>query len=248
MKFRRLLTGVAILAVTVATGAVPPATASPPAERSPADVVVGVPSQIASRADTTQCLTYVAAEHVPMAVMLPCNPAPTAEVQKWTLTTKGELKVSLSQSVGGEVATTGACLDTAMDVVRVPDAAPVLVLPCRGTKGQTWKFDAEAGTFVNAASGQTLSSMLGLAKQARPVGLEPANGSSAQAWEQIPVPDLDLLGAIMALVNAILSALGLSLPIPVQQAACDLIELIRETLPIPAQMEVLPEQMLDHVR
>lgn len=248
MIIRRLLTGVAVLAVTVATGAVAPATASTPSERSPADVAVGVPSQIASRADTSQCLTYVAAEQVPMAVMLPCNPAPTSEVQMWTLTAKGELKVSLSQSVGGEVATTGACLDTAMDIVRVPDEAPVLVLPCRASSGQKWTFKAEAGTFVNVANGQALSSMLGLARQARPVGLEPANGSSAQAWDQIPVPELDLIEAIKALLNAILNALGLDLPLPVEQAAYDLLDLVKESLPIPAQMEVLPEQMLDHVR
>lgn len=90
----------------------------------PAGLTVGVPTQIATTADTSQCLTYVAAEDVPMAVMLPRNPAPTSQVQYWTLTDNGALRVSLSKSVGGELASTGACLDTGSDRATVPADAP----------------------------------------------------------------------------------------------------------------------------
>lgn len=59
------------------------------------------------------------------------------------------------------------------------------------------------------------------------------------------MPQLDLLEAIKALLNAILSALGLGLPLPVSQAAQAVLD---EIGPIPAQLQVLPEQILDSVR
>ncbi len=250
MNVRRFMvrTTVAVVALTLAAGTVVPATAARTSARTSGSIEVGVSSQIASSIDTSQCLTYVAAEEVPMAVMLPCNPDPTGEVQKWTLTAKGELKVSLSQSVGGEVAATGACLDTGAGRVTVPAQAPVLVLPCSGVKGQQWTFDAKTGALVNIANGQALSSMLGLAKQARPVGMEKATGSSSQAWEQIPIPEVDLLEAIKMLLAAILDALGLDLPLPIEQASHDLYDAIHSKEQVPDQMQVLPEQMLEYVR
>lgn len=251
MIVRRLLsrTTVTVLALTLAAGTVLPATAAAQGEpRKPAGVAVGEPTQIGSTADTSQCLTYVAAEEVPMAVMMGCNPAPTSEVQKWVYTKHKHLMVALSKTVGGPVAKTGACLDTAADLVEVPEKATILVLPCADRPGQHWTYDKAKGTFVNEANGQALSSMLGLRTQAQPVGVEPVTGSAAQTWEQLPVPDLDLIGAIKALLNAILSALGLSLPLPIEKAAHDLVAQVGKVLPVPDQMQVLPKQILDSVR
>jgi hypothetical protein len=58
------------------------------------------------------------------------------------------------------------------------------------------------------------------------------------------LPGLDILGAVLALVNALLASLGLALPLPVANAASSLLELVRPNLPIPAQMTVLPKQMM----
>ncbi|WP_328989119.1 RICIN domain-containing protein [Kribbella sp. NBC_01245] len=254
MIIRRLLTrtGVAVLAVSVALATAVPAQAAAPTERSDnppaATFKVGVPKQIGSTADTRYCLTFVAAEKIPMAVMLPCAPKRAGKAQQWIWTAKGELQVALSKSVGGELAKTGACLDTAADLVPTPAEAPVLVLPCRDADGQKWTHDKDTGALVNVANGQALSSMIGKAKQARPTATEPADGSPAQAWRQLPIPNLDILGAIMALVNALLSALGLSLPLPIEKAAASLLELVGGKLPIPAQMQVLPKQMINLVR
>lgn len=240
-------TGAAVLAVSLTAVALP-AGASEPVERSKAPasagVQVGVPKQLGSRANPNLCLTFVAAEKVPMAVMLPCNPAPTSQAQDWTYTKKGQLRVTLSKKLMPK----GACLDTGADLVRVPSAAPVLVLPCRNGPGQRWRYDKTTGAFINAATGQALTSMPGLRSQAAPVGVDPANGHPVQGWQQLPVPDLDLLGAVMALVNAILKTLGLSLPLPIGQGAHTLFDRINDKKPVPAQMRVLPRQILDLTR
>jgi len=126
-------------------------------------------------------------------------------------------------------------------------AAPLLVLPCRDGDGQKWTYDEDAGTFVNAASGLALMSLLGKgkAKQAQPTGSISATGAPIQGWSGLPVPGLDILGAVLALVNALLASLGLALPVPIASAAASLLQLIRPQTAIPAQMTVLPKQMME---
>lgn len=248
MIVRRLLSRTTITAVTLALAAGTFLPSAAAAAGSPGSPAVGVPTQLGSVVDKTKCLTFVVAEGVPMAVMLGCNPAPTSRAQNWTYTDTGQLMVSESKSVGGPIAATGACLDTAADLVAVPDEATVLVLPCRSGAGQKWTYDKTAGTFVNAANGQALSSTTGIAKQARPVGVDPADGSATQSWTALPVPDVDLLGAIAALLHAILDALGLDLPLPVATTVQNLLASITALLPIPDQLQTLPEQILTSVR
>src|SRR5919112_709252 len=105
-------TGVAVLAVSVALATAIPAQAAAPAPADPPGVEVSVVKQIANRADTRYCLTFVTSNKVPM-----------------------------SRSVGGALARTGACLDTGADLVATPKDAPVLVLPCRDGDGQKWNYD-----------------------------------------------------------------------------------------------------------
>jgi hypothetical protein len=71
-----------------------------------------------------------------------------------------------------------------------------------------------------------------------------AAGTPIQAWSGLPVPSLDILGAVLALVNALLASLGLALPLPIAGAAASLLSLLRPQVPIPAQMTVLPKQMM----
>lgn len=253
MIVRRLLSRSTItaLALALAAGTFLPAAASADSTSASAGggaPTVGVPTQLGSKAMTGKCLTFVVADEVPMAVMLGCNPAPTNRAQNWTYTAAGQLMVSQSRSVGGPIAATGACLDTAADLVAVPDNATTLVLPCRAGAGQKWTYDKTAGTFVNAANGQALSSMTGMAKQAQPVGADPVDGSAAQAWTALPVPEVDLLGAVAALLHAILDALGLDLPVPLEAVVQGLLDSITDVLPLPGQLQTLPEQILDSVR
>jgi hypothetical protein len=247
---RKLLsrTGVAVLAVSVALAtAVPARAANPePARSAPPGVEIGVAQQIATRSDTRYCLTFVAAAKVPMAVMMACAPGKEGKTQEWIYTESGQLQVAMSKSVGGALAKTGACLDSGADLAKVPANAPLLVLPCRDGDGQKWNYDESAGTFVNAASGLALTSLLGKgkAKQAQPTGSLAASGSPVQGWSGLPLPGLDILGAVLALVNALLVALGLALPVPIANAASSLLELVRPKVPIPAQMTELPKQMM----
>lgn len=121
MIIRRLLsrTGVAVLAVSVALATAIPAQAAPaPAPVDKSGVQVGEVKQIASRADTRYCLTFVTSNKVPMAVMMACAPGKEGKTQEWFLTDKGQLQVAMSKSVGGALANTGACLDTGADLVR----------------------------------------------------------------------------------------------------------------------------------
>ncbi|TDD29144.1 hypothetical protein E1218_05300 [Kribbella turkmenica] len=247
---RKLLsrTGVTVLAVSVALAtAVPAQAANPePAPSASPGVEVGVAKQIATRSDTRYCLTFVAAAKVPMAVMMACAPGKEGKTQEWIYTDSGQLQVAMSKSVGGALASTGACLDSGADLAKVPADAPLLVLPCRDGDGQKWSYDESAGTFVNAASGLALTSLLGQgkAKQAQPTGSMSASGSPVQGWSALPLPGLDILGAVLALVNALLASLGLALPLPIANAASSLLELVRPKTPIPAQMSVLPKQMM----
>jgi len=248
---RKLLsrTGVVVLAVSVALAtAVPAQAANVATERGSAapGVEIGVAKQIATRADTRYCLTFVAAAKVPMAVMMACAPGKEGKTQEWVYTESGQLQVAMSKSVGGALAKTGACLDSGADLAKVPAAAPLLVLPCRSGDGQKWNYDKSAGTFVNQASGLALTSLLGKgkAKQAQPTGSMSATGTPVQGWSALPLPGLDILGAVLALVNALLASLGLALPLPIANAAGSLLELVRPKLPIPAQMTVLPKQMM----
>lgn len=250
MIIRKLFsrTGVVVLAVSVALAtAVPAQAANPVSGGSTAPgVTVGVAQQIATRSDTRYCLTFVTADKVPMAVMMACAPGKEGKTQEWIYTESGQLQVAMSKSVGGALATTGACLDSGADLAKVPSAAPLLVLPCRNGDGQKWSYDKDAGTFVNAASGLALTSLLGKgkAKQAQPTGSLNAAGTPIQAWAGLPVPSLDILGAVLALVNALLASLGLALPLPIAGAAASLLSLLRPQLPIPAQMTTLPKQMM----
>ncbi|HET6296817.1 MAG TPA: ricin-type beta-trefoil lectin domain protein [Kribbella sp.] len=252
MIIRRLLsrTGVAVLAVSVALATAVPAQAAVPAPEpvavSQPGVEVGVAKQIASRADTRYCLTFVAAEKVPMGVMMACAPGKEGRTQQWVYTESGQLQVAMSKSVGGALAETGACLDTGADLVKTPADAPVLVLPCREGDGQTWTYDEADGTFVNAANGLALSSLMGKgkSKQAQPTGIQSAAGSPTQGWSALPLPGLDILGAVLALVNALLASLGLALPLPIAKAASSLLELVRGKTPVPSQISVLPKQMM----
>jgi hypothetical protein len=241
-------TGVVVLAVSVALAtAVPAQAANPVSGGSTApSVTVGVAQQIATRSDTRYCLTFVTADKVPMAVMMACAPGKEGKTQEWIYTESGQLQVAMSKSVGGALATTGACLDSGADLAKVPTAAPLLVLPCRSGDGQKWSYDKDAGTFVNAASGLALTSLLGKgkAKQAQPTGSLNAAGTPIQAWAGLPVPSLDILGAVLALVNALLASLGLALPLPIAGAAASLLSLLQPQLPIPAQMTTLPKQMM----
>ena len=206
MIIRKLFsrTGVAVLAVSVALATAVPAQAANPVSggsKTPS-VTVGVAQQIATRSDTRYCLTFVAAAKVPMAVMMACAPGKEGKTQEWIYTESGQLQVAMSKSVGGALAKTGACLDSGADLAKVPAAAPLLVLPCRDGSGQKWSYDESAGTFVNAASGLALTSLLGKgkAKQAQPTGSMSAAGTPIQAWSGLPVPSLDILGAVLALV------------------------------------------------
>ncbi|TDW18756.1 ricin-type beta-trefoil lectin domain protein [Kribbella kalugense] len=250
MIIRKLFsrTGVVVLAVSVALAtAVPAQAANPVSGGSTAPgVSIGVAQQIATRSDTRYCLTFVTADKVPMAVMMACAPGKEGKTQEWIYTESGQLQVAMSKSVGGALATTGACLDSGADLAKVPTAAPLLVLPCRDGSGQKWSYDKGAGTFVNAASGLALTSLLGKgkAKQAQPTGSMNAAGTPIQAWAGLPVPSLDILGAVLALVNALLASLGLALPLPIAGAAASLLSLLQPQLPIPAQMTTLPKQMM----
>ena len=254
MIISRLLsrTGVAVLAVSVALATAIPAQAAAPSAPAgpPPGVEVGVVKQIANRADTRYCLTFVTANKVPMAVMMACAPGKEGKTQEWVYTEKGQLQVAMSRSVGGALAKTGACLDTGADLVTPPADAPVLVLPCRSGTGQKWNYDTESGSFTNAASGLALTSLLGKgkAKQAQPTGDLAATGAPIQGWSALPLPGLDILGAVLALVNALLASLGLALPLPIANAASSLLELVRGKTPVPAQMTTLPKQMMQLAR
>lgn len=248
MIIRRMMsrTGVAVLAVSVALATAIPAQAAAPAPATPPGVEVGVVKQIANRADTRYCLTFVTSNKVPMAVMMACAPGKEGKTQQWVLTDKGQLQVAMSKSVGGALATTGACLDTGADLVTTPKSAPVLVLPCRNGDGQKWNYDESSGSFVNAANGMALSSLLGhgVKKQAQPTGIQSASGAKYQGWSALPLPGLDILGAVLALVNALLASLGLALPLPIANAASSLFSLLQAKTPVPAQMTTLPKQMM----
>jgi hypothetical protein len=251
---RRFLsrTGVAVLAVSVALAAAVPAQAVAPAPADPPGVEVGVAKQIANRSDTRYCLTFVTAEKVPMAVMMACAAGKEGKTQEWVYTESGQLQVAMSKSVGGALAQTGACLDTGADLARASADAPVLVMPCRAGDGQKWSYDAGDGSFTNVANGMALSSLLGQgkAKQAQPTGNRPASGAPYQGWSALPLPlpGLDILGAVLALVNALLASLGLALPLPVAKAAASLFDLVRVKHPVPAQMTTLPKQMMQLAR
>lgn len=249
MIIRKLFsrTGVVVLAVSVAIATAIPAQAANPTSGGSPGVTVGVAQQIATRSDTRYCLTFVAADKVPMAVMMACAPGKEGKTQEWIYTESGQLQVAMSKSVGGALATTGACLDSGADLAKVPSSAPLLVLPCRDGSGQKWNYDKGSGTFVNEASGLALTSLLGKgkAKQAQPTGSMSTAGTPIQAWAGLPVPSLDILGAVLALVNALLSSLGLALPLPIAGAAASLLTLVRPQVPVPAQMETLPKQMME---
>jgi hypothetical protein len=205
-----------------------------------------VVKQIASRADTRYCLTFVTSNKVPMAVMMACAPGKEGKTQEWVLTAKGQLQVAMSKSVGGALAKTGACLDTGADLVNTPKNAPVLVLPCRDGDGQKWDYDDSSGSFVNVANGMALSSLLGkgIKKQAQPTGIQSASGAKHQGWNAQFLPGLEILGAVLQLVNAQLASLGLALPLPIANAATSLFSLIQKMNPVPAQLTTLPKQMM----
>jgi hypothetical protein len=81
-------------------------------------------------------------------------------------------------------------------------------------------------------------------KQAQPTGIQSASGAKYQGWSALPLPGLDILGAVLALVNALLASLGLALPLPIANAASSLFSLLQAKTPVPAQMTTLPKQMM----
>ena len=241
MIIRRLLsrTGVAVLAVSVALATAVPAQAAVPAPESVAAASRASRSVWRSRSPAAPTRATASPSSrpskVPMAVMMACAPGKEGRTQQWVYTESGQLQVAMSKSVGGALAETGACLDTGADLVTPPADAPVLVLPCRDGDGQKWNYDEADGTFVNAANGLALSSLLGKgkSKQAQPTGIQSAAGSPTQGWSALPLPGLDILGAVLALVNALLASLGLALPLPIANAASSLLELVRGEDPGP---------------
>jgi hypothetical protein len=213
------------------------------AETTP--LTVGVSKQLSSKANRKACLTFVVSNKIPTAMMLACAPAPEGRTQKWTFTEKGELKVSLSTQVGGDLPN-GACLDTAADIATIPGGkTPLLVLPCDGRTGQQWTYNAETGALINKANGLALSSMIGLAKQAQPAATQPIAKSPAQKWRfrGLP-PDDTLLDAIAKLLDALLEALGLEMPDEYDNAGEELLKAVEAQFNVPQQMQELPKQLV----
>ncbi|ONI69189.1 hypothetical protein BWI15_21430 [Kribbella sp. ALI-6-A] len=245
---------VVFLAVTLGAGTAlgaAPAQAAPagtPAPQSataaPVDLPVGKPRQIVNRVESKLCLTFaVTPSGIPTAVMLKCASGKKGKIQQWTYTAEGQLMVSMSKGVGGDLPH-GACLDTAADLAKPDGQAPLLVLPCRVGDGQKWSYDKATGALVNKANGKALSSMIGVAKQARPTSTVPYTGGKDQKWRPSAIPGNTPLQAIAELVNALLEALGLEMPDEYDTQGQQLLKAVSADVPVPDQLKQLPKQMV----
>ncbi|WBQ04474.1 ricin-type beta-trefoil lectin domain protein [Kribbella sp. CA-293567] len=253
MIFHRTLTRVgvttlalAMAAATSVTAAAQPAApaAAPTAAAAAPDLPVGTPKQLVSSANRKMCLTFaVTPNGIPTAVMIKCNKGSKGKIQQWIYTPEGQLQVAMSKDVGGDLPH-GACLDTVADLATVKGAAPMLVMPCRVGDGQKWNYDQKTGALINAANGKALSSMLGLAKQARPTSTVPFTGTSDQKWRGAAIPMETLLGAIIQLLDALLEALGLEMPDEYETSGKQLVNAVGPQLPIPDQLKQLPKEMV----
>jgi ricin-type beta-trefoil lectin protein len=179
----------------------------------------------------------------PTAVMIKCNKGSKGKIQQWIYTSEGQLQVAMSKDVGGDLPK-GACLDTVADLATVKGAAPMLVMPCRVGTGQKWDYNKDTGALVNKANGKALSSMLGMAKQARPTSTIPFTGTADQKWAGVPIPMETLLGAIIQLLDALLEALGLEMPDEYETHGQQLVNAVSPQLPIPDQLKQLPKEMV----
>ncbi|ADB32471.1 Ricin B lectin [Kribbella flavida DSM 17836] len=244
---------VAVLAMTLGAGtalagSAHAAPAGSPAKESvtaPAvDLPVGKPRQIVNRVQSKLCLTFaVTPSGIPTAVMLKCTSGKKGKIQQWTYTAEGQLMVSMSKGVGGDLPN-GACLDTAADLAKPEGRAPLLVLPCRAGDGQKWEYNKETGALINKASGKALSSMIGVAKQARPTSTVPYTGAKDQKWRPGSIPANTPLSAIIELVNALLEALGLEMPDEYDTQGRELLKAVSGQVPVPDQLKQLPKQMV----
>jgi hypothetical protein len=239
---------VAALATTTLAGiakAEPAATPAPDRASAPAaDLPVGKPRQYVNRVQNKMCLTFaVTPDGIPTAVMIKCNKGSKGKIQQWTYTADQQLMVSMSKNVGGDLPN-GACLDTAADVVKVAERAPLLVLPCRAGAGQKWTYDKESGSLINKANGKALSSMIGVAKQALPTSTVVPSAGKDQKWMASPIPMETLLGAVIQLIDALLEALGLEMPDEYETAGLDMLKGLDGKVSVPDQLKQLPKQMV----
>ncbi|GAB2650743.1 RICIN domain-containing protein [Kribbella swartbergensis] len=256
MSFRRSLTrtGVAVLALAFGSSTAlaataqaandPKSAASPTVSAATGELPVGKPRQYVNRVQTKLCLTFaVTPDGIPTAVMLKCNKGSKGKIQQWTYTEQGQLMVSMSKDVGGDLPN-GACLDTAADLTKVEGNSPLLVLPCRTGTGQQWTYDKDTGALVNKANGKALSSMIGVAKQARPTSTVDYTGGADQKWRDAPIPMETLLGAVIQLLDALLEALGLEMPDEYETRGQQMLKSISSQVPIPEQLKQLPKEMV----
>jgi hypothetical protein len=239
---------VAALAAGTMPGTAQANTAPAPAEHTaaapPADLPVGKPRQYTNRVQKKMCLTFaVTPDGIPTAVMIKCNKGSKGKIQQWTYTADQQLMVSMSKDVGGDLPN-GACLDTAADVVKVAERAPLLVLPCRAGDGQKWTYNKDTGSLINKANGKALSSMIGVAKQALPTSTVPPSGGADQKWMAGPIPMETLLGAVIQLIDALLEALGLEMPDEYETAGKAMLKGLDGKVPVPDQLKQLPKQMV----
>ncbi|ADB32887.1 Ricin B lectin [Kribbella flavida DSM 17836] len=209
-----------------------------------ADLPIGKPRQFVNRVQTKLCLTFaVTPDGIPTAVMIKCNKGSKGKIQQWTYTADQQLMVSMSKNVGGDLPN-GACLDTAADLTTVQGQTPLLVLPCRAGDGQKWLYDKEKGSLINKASGKALSSMIGVAKQARPTSTVPYTGGKDQKWRDTGIPMETLIGAVVQLLDALLEALGLEMPDEYETRGQQMLKAIDGKVPVPEQLKQLPKQMV----
>lgn len=230
-------------AVTASAQATAPAPATESVSAAPHELPVGKPRQFVSDAARKVCLTFAVSDKIPTAVMLKCNKGSKGRIQQWIYTPDQQLQVAMSKGVGGDLPN-GACLDTAADLATVAGNAPLLVLPCRAGAGQKWSYNKDTGALVNAANGKALSSMLGLAKQARPTSTVPFTGTADQTWRDVPIPMETLLGAVIQLLDALLEALGLEMPDEYDTNGHALLKAVSAQLQVPDQLQQLPKDMV----
>jgi hypothetical protein len=253
LKTRNLLTrsGALLVVAALAAGTAPtglaqaaPVSAAPSVSAAPADLPVGKPRQFVNRVQKKMCLTFaVTPDGIPTAVMIKCNKGSKGKIQQWTYTEDQQLMVSMSKDVGGDLPD-GACLDTAADVVKVAERAPLLVLPCRAGDGQKWTYDKATGSLINKANGKALSSMIGVAKQALPTSTVTPSAGKDQKWLPAPIPMETLLGAVIQLLDALLEALGLEMPDEYETAGLAMLKGLDGKVPVPDQLKQLPKQMV----
>ena len=108
---------------------------------------------------------------------------------------------------------------------------------CPGKEGRTQEWIYTESGQLQVAMSRSVGGALAKTGACRDSGADLAKVPAS-------APGLDILGAVLALVNALLASLGLALPLPIANAAASLLQLVRPQLPIPAQLTVLPKQMM----